>query len=26
VDHHEPDVVTRVAVFWPGVPKAYHQE
>jgi hypothetical protein len=26
VDHHEPDVVTRVAVSWPGVPKAYHQE
>jgi hypothetical protein len=26
VDHHEPDVVTRVAVFWPGVPKACRQE
>ena len=26
VDHHEPDVVTRVTVSWPGVPKANHQE
>jgi hypothetical protein len=26
VDHHEPDVVTRVTVFRPGVPKAYRQE
>jgi hypothetical protein len=26
VDHHEPDVVTRVAVSWPGVPKAYQKE
>lgn len=26
VDHHEPDVVTRVTVSWPGVPKAYHHE
>jgi hypothetical protein len=26
MDHHEPDVVTRVAVSWPRVPKAYNQE
>jgi len=26
VDHHEPDVVARVAVSLPGVPKAYHKE
>jgi hypothetical protein len=26
VDHHEPDVVTRVAVSWPGIPKAYDQK
>jgi len=26
VDHHEPDVVTRVTVFRPGVPKADRQE
>jgi hypothetical protein len=26
VDHHEPDVVTRIAVSWPGVPKAHRQE
>ena len=26
VDHHEPDVVTRVPISRPGVPKAYYQE
>jgi len=26
VEHHEPDVVTRVAVSWPRVPKPYNQK
>lgn len=26
VNHHEPDVVTRIAVSWPGVPKTYNQK